>query len=167
MLDIFGRSARRLPGVTQRVRYGVGWRRVGHYHPSGYLYQEGGVVSPDGHCRAFDEKAKGTLSGKRPRHCRAETPEDAMRDGDQIEAVIRGSAINNDGAAKVGYTAPSVEGQAAVIAEAQTIAGVTADSISYVEAHGTATPLGDPIEAAALTQGVSSRSNEATVRSDL
>jgi acyl transferase domain-containing protein len=75
-----------------------------------------------------------------------------VRDGDRVEAVIRGSAINNDGAAKVGYTAPSVEGQASVIAEAQTIAGVTADSISYVEAHGTATPLGDPIEAAALTQ---------------
>src|SRR5215213_6652776 len=78
--------------------------------------------------------------------------EDALRDGDRIEAVIRGSAINNDGAAKIGYTAPSVEGQAAVIAEAQTIAGVTADSISYVEAHGTATPLGDPIEVSALTR---------------
>ena len=78
--------------------------------------------------------------------------EEAVHDGDKIEAVILGSAINNDGAAKVGFTAPSVEGQSAVIAEAQAIAGVTADSISYVEAHGTATPLGDPIEIAALTR---------------
>ena len=119
---------------------------------SGFVYQEGGVVSPDGHCRAFDAQAKGTVSGNGLGIVVLKRLEDALRDGDRIEAVIRGSAINNDGAAKVGYTAPSVEGQAAVIAEAQTIAGVTADSISYVEAHGTATPLGDPIEAAALTK---------------
>jgi phthiocerol/phenolphthiocerol synthesis type-I polyketide synthase E len=119
---------------------------------SGFVYQEGGVVSPDGHCRTFDAQAKGTVSGNGLGIVVLKRFEDALRDGDRIEAVIRGSAINNDGAAKVGYTAPSVEGQAAVIAEAQTIAGVTADSISYVEAHGTATPLGDPIEAAALTR---------------
>ena len=119
---------------------------------TGFVYQEGGVVSPDGHCRAFDAQAKGTVSGNGLGIVVLKRLEDALRDGDRIEAVIRGSAINNDGAAKVGYTAPSVEGQAAVIAEAQTIAGVTADSISYVEAHGTATPLGDPIEAAALTR---------------
>ena len=118
----------------------------------GFVYQEGGVVSPDGHCRTFDAQAKGTVSGNGLGIVVLKRLEDALRDGDRIEAVIRGSAINNDGAAKVGYTAPSVEGQAAVIAEAQTIAGVTADSISYVEAHGTATPLGDPIEAAALTK---------------
>ncbi|HEU5132026.1 MAG TPA: type I polyketide synthase, partial [Pyrinomonadaceae bacterium] len=119
---------------------------------SGFYYQEGGVVSPDGHCRAFDARAKGTVSGNGLGIVVLKRLEDALRDGDRIEAVIRGSAINNDGAAKVGYTAPSVEGQAAVIAEAQTIAGVSADSISYVEAHGTATALGDPIEAAALTR---------------
>src|SRR5215218_7172627 len=119
---------------------------------TGFHYQEGGVVSPDGHCRTFDAQAKGTVSGNGLGIVMLKRLEDALSDGDRIEAVIRGSAINNDGAAKVGYTAPSVEGQAAVIAEAQTIAGVTADSISYVEAHGTATPLGDPIEAAALTQ---------------
>ena len=118
----------------------------------GFMYQEGGVLSPDGHCRTFDAQAKGTVSGNGLGIVVLKRLEDALRDGDRIEAVIRGSAINNDGAAKVGYTAPSVEGQAAVIAEAQTIAGVTADSISYVEAHGTATPLGDPIEATALTQ---------------
>ena len=119
---------------------------------SGFEYQEGGVVSPDGHCRAFDAHAKGTVSGNGLGIVVLKRLEDALGDGDRIEAVIRGSAINNDGAAKVGYTAPSVEGQAAVIAEAQTIAGVTAESITYVEAHGTATPLGDPIEAAALTR---------------
>ena len=119
---------------------------------AGFYYQEGGVVSPDGHCRTFDAQAKGTVSGNGFGIVVLKRLDDALRDGDQIEAVIRGSAINNDGAAKVGYTAPSVEGQSAVIAEAQTIAGVPADSISYVEAHGTATALGDPIEMAALTR---------------
>ena len=119
---------------------------------AGFVYQEDGVASPDGHCRAFDAQAKGMVSGNGLGIVVLKRLEDALRDGDRIEAVIRGSAINNDGAAKIGYTAPSVEGQAAVIAEAQTIAGVTADSISYVEAHGTATPLGDPIEVAALTR---------------
>src|SRR5215217_2357890 len=119
---------------------------------TGFFYQEGGVISPDGHCRTFDAQAKGTVSGNGLGIVVLKRLEDALRDGDRIEAVIRGSAVNNDGAAKVGYTAPSVEGQAAVIAEAQTIAGVTAGSITYVEAHGTATPVGDPIEAAALTR---------------
>lgn len=119
---------------------------------AGFYYQEGGVVSPDGHCRTFDADAKGTVTGNGLGIVVLKRLEDALRDGDQIEAVIRGSAINNDGAAKVGYTAPSVEGQSAVIAEAQTIAGVTPDSISYVEAHGTGTPVGDPIEMKALTR---------------
>jgi acyl transferase domain-containing protein len=119
---------------------------------AGFYYQEGGVVSPDGHCRTFDADAKGTVTGNGLGIVVLKRLEDALRDGDQIEAVIRGSAINNDGAAKVGYTAPSVEGQSAVIAEAQTIAGVTSDSISYVEAHGTGTPVGDPIEMKALTR---------------
>lgn len=118
----------------------------------GTLYQEGGVLSPDGHCRAFDAQAKGTVAGNGVGIVVLKRLEDALRDGDVIEAVIRGSAINNDGSAKMGYTAPSVEGQATVIAEAQAIAGVSAESISYVEAHGTGTPVGDPIEMAALTK---------------
>jgi len=119
---------------------------------AGFFYQEGGVVSPDGHCRTFDAQAQGTVSGNGLGIVVLKRLDDALRDGDQVDAVIRGSAINNDGAAKVGYTAPSVEGQSAVIAEAQSIAGVSADSISYVEAHGTGTPVGDPIEMKALTR---------------
>jgi len=117
---------------------------------AGTLYQEGGVLSPDGHCRAFDAQGNGTVAGNGVGIVVLKRLEDALRDGDVIEAIIRGSAINNDGSAKVGYTAPSVEGQSTVIAEAQAIAGVPADSISYVEAHGTGTPVGDPIEMAAL-----------------
>ncbi len=119
---------------------------------TGFYYREGGVVSPDGHCRTFDAEAKGTVSGNGVGLVVLKRLEEAVQDGDKIEAVILGSAINNDGAAKVGYTAPSVEGQSTVIAEALAIAGVEAGSISYVEAHGTATPLGDPIEIAALTR---------------
>jgi len=119
---------------------------------SGYLYQEGSIMSPDGHCRAFDAKAQGTLDGNGAGVVVLKRLSDAVRDGDKILAVIRGSAINNDGSQKVGFTAPSIQGQSEVIAEAQAMAGVTADTISYVEAHGTGTPLGDPIEVAALTQ---------------
>jgi len=118
----------------------------------GYLYQEGGMVSPDGHCRAFDEDANGTVFGGGAGVVVAKRLEDAVADGDSIYAVIRGFATNNDGSDKVGYTAPSVEGQANVIAMAQALAGVSPDSIGYVEAHGTGTPLGDPIEMAALTK---------------
>lgn len=119
---------------------------------SGYLYQEGMIMSPDGHCRAFDAQAQGTVGGRGAGVVVLKRLEDALADGDVIEAVIKGSAINNDGAMKVGYAAPSVNGQAAVIAEAMAIAEVDPRSISYVEAHGTATPLGDPIEVAALTK---------------
>jgi acyl transferase domain-containing protein/acyl carrier protein len=119
---------------------------------SGYFYQEGGIVSPDGHCRAFDAKAQGTVPGSGVGIVVLKRLEDALADGDCIHAVIKSSAINNDGSVKVGYTAPSVEGQAEVIAEALALAGVEADSISYVEAHGTGTALGDPIELAALTR---------------
>ncbi len=118
----------------------------------GYLYQEGGMVSPDGHCRAFDESANGTVFGAGAGVVVLKRLEDAVADGDSIYAVIRGFATNNDGSDKVGYTAPSVEGQANVIAMAQALAGVSPDSIGYVEAHGTGTPLGDPIEMAALTK---------------
>jgi 3-oxoacyl-(acyl-carrier-protein) synthase/acyl carrier protein len=119
---------------------------------AGYLFQEGGIKSPDGHCRAFDERAAGTVGGSGVGLVLLKPLAAALADGDAIYAVIKGSAINNDGALKVGYTAPSVTGQAIVIAEAQAMAGVSPDTISYVEAHGTGTFLGDPIEMAALTQ---------------
>lgn len=118
----------------------------------GYLYQEESIASPDGHCRAFDADANGTVDGNGVGIVALKRLADAIADRDTIYAVIRGSAINNDGAAKVGYTAPSVEGQAKVITEAMAMADVEPDTISYVETHGTGTTLGDPIEIAALTQ---------------
>lgn len=121
----------------------------------GYLYQEGMILSPDGHCRTFDAKAQGTIAGSGAGIVVLKRLKDAIADRDHIHAIIKGSAINNDGAMKVGFTAPSVSGQAAVIGEAQAIAGVDAETISYIEAHGTATPIGDPIEIAALTQAFS------------
>ncbi len=119
---------------------------------SGYRYTEGGIYSPDGHCRAFDRDAGGTVTGSGAGVVVLKRLADALADGDEVLAVIRGSAINNDGAAKVGFTAPSVEGQVAVISEALSAAGVPAETIGYVEAHGTGTALGDPIEVAALTR---------------
>ena len=118
----------------------------------GSYYQDGGMVSPDGHCRTFSADAQGTVFGSGVAVVLLKRLEDAVRDGDQIYAVIRGFAANNDGSAKVGYTAPSVEGQARVIALAHEAAGVNPETIGYVEAHGTGTPLGDPIELSALTQ---------------
>jgi acyl transferase domain-containing protein/thioesterase domain-containing protein len=119
---------------------------------AGYVYQEGGIMAPDGHCRAFDAQAAGTVGGSGVGLVVLKRLADARADRDTIHAVIRGSAINNDGAAKVGYTAPSVDGQAEVIAEALALADIPADKVGYVEAHGTGTVLGDPIEVAALTQ---------------
>jgi acyl transferase domain-containing protein len=119
---------------------------------SAHLYEEGGINSPDGHCRSYDAQAKGTTGGNGGGVIVLKRLVDALADGDMIHAVIKGSAINNDGAAKVGFTAPSVDGQAEVIADALAVAGVEAETISYVEGHGTATTLGDPIEIAALTQ---------------
>ncbi|WP_138506148.1 type I polyketide synthase [Nostoc sp. PA-18-2419] len=118
----------------------------------GYLHQEGMILSPDGHCRSFDAKAQGTVAGSGAGIVVLKRLKDAIADRDHIHAIIKGSATNNDGAIKVGYTAPSISGQAAVISEAQTLAGIDAETISYIEAHGTATPLGDPVEVAALTQ---------------
>jgi iturin family lipopeptide synthetase A len=118
----------------------------------GYRYQEGAMGSADGHCRTFDAGAQGTVFGDGCGIVVLKRLADAIADGDSIRAVIKGAAINNDGSGKVSYTAPSVEGQAEVIAAAQALAGVEPESISYIEAHGTATPLGDPIEVAALTQ---------------
>jgi polyketide synthase PksJ len=118
----------------------------------GYYYEEGGIMSPDGHCRAFDEKARGTVGGNGVGIVVLKRLEEAVREGDRIYAVIRGTAINNDGAGKVGFTAPSVEGQAGVIRASQRMAGVEARTIGYVEAHGTGTELGDPIEMAGLRE---------------
>jgi len=121
-------------------------------HGRGYVYEEGEILSPDGHCRPFDAASKGTVFGSGAGIVVLRRLEDALAAGDHIEAIIRGSAVNNDGAGKVGYLAPSVDGQAAVVAEALAIADVEADSITYIETHGTGTPVGDPIEVAALTE---------------
>lgn len=122
---------------------------------SGYLYSDGDIVSPDGHCRAFDIDAQGTVSGNGAGVVVLKLLTEAIRDGDTIHAVIRGSAVNNDGSAKIGYTAPSIDGQSQVIVEAQSVAGVDPTTITYIEAHGTGTRLGDPIEVAALTKAFS------------
>src|SRR6266404_653735 len=123
----------------------------------GSEYQEGGMTSPDGHCRTFDAAANGPVFGSGVGVVLLKRMEDALRDGDHIYAMIRGCALNNDGSSKVGYTATSVEGQSRVIAMAQEAAGVSPDTIGYIEAHGTGTPLGDPIELAALTQAFSAK----------
>lgn len=134
---------------------------------SGYLYQEGGINPPDGHCRAFDALAKGTPSGSGVALVVLKRLADAHEDGDYIHAILKGSAVNNDGSVKVGFTAPSVEGQSKVIAEALAVARVDAQTVSYVEAHGTGTPLGDPIEIAALMKifGATQRKNFCAVGS--
>ncbi|MEV5880465.1 amino acid adenylation domain-containing protein [Streptomyces sp. NPDC052101] len=118
----------------------------------GFVHQEGLVVSPDGRCRAFDEKGAGTVFGSGVGMLVLRRLSDALEAGDTVYAVLRGSAVNNDGADKAGFTAPSVAGQAYVIAEAQAVAGVDPSSVGFVEAHGTATALGDPIEVQALQQ---------------
>ncbi|HEX3126202.1 MAG TPA: amino acid adenylation domain-containing protein, partial [Thermoanaerobaculia bacterium] len=118
----------------------------------GYRHVENSITSPDGHCRAFDAAALGTVPGGGAGAVVLKRLEDALADGDTVRAVILGSAVNNDGALKVGYSAPSVEGQARVIAEALATASVHPEEIAYVEAHGTATPLGDTVEIAALTR---------------
>jgi len=120
--------------------------------PTGYLFEEGMILSPDGHCRAFDADAAGTVPGSGSGVVVLKRLEDAVADGDSIRAVILASAINNDGSTKMGFTAPGVEGQAAVIQEALAVSGASPDSIGYVEAHGTGTAVGDPIEIAALNK---------------
>ncbi len=119
---------------------------------SGYRAREGGILSKDGHCRAFDSQSTGTVPGSGIGLVVLKRLDDAIVDGDTISAVILGSAINNDGALKASFTAPQVDSQAAVIADAQAAAGIDAGSIGYVETHGTGTALGDPIEIAALSQ---------------
>ncbi|MFF0155964.1 SDR family oxidoreductase [Streptomyces sp. NPDC005263] len=118
----------------------------------GYVFSEGMILSPDGRCRPFDADGAGTTFGDGVGLVALKRLAEAIEDGDQILAVVKGSAINNDGSDKIGYTAPSIGGQRAVITEAQAVAEVDADTITYVEAHGTATVLGDPIEFAALSE---------------
>ncbi|MUL37908.1 type I polyketide synthase [Gloeocapsopsis dulcis] len=133
---------------------------VGALQKTGYQYQQGGIQSPDGHCRAFDVQAKGTNGGNGLGVVVLKRLEDAIADGDLIYAVIKGSAVNNDGSLKVGYTAPSVDGQREVILEALALAGVEPETVTYVEAHGTGTILGDPIEIKALTQAFRTSTNK-------
>lgn len=121
-------------------------------HRRGYLREEGGILSPDGHCRPFDRASQGTVFGSGVGIVVLQRLRDAIECGSHIYAVVKGTAVNNDGSGKVGYLAPSVDGQAHVILEALTMAGATPDTIGYVEAHGTGTPVGDPIEVSALTQ---------------
>ena len=137
-------------GVTIRVP-----ERTGHYH------QEGMINSPDGHCRPFDKSAAGTVAGNGVGVVVLKRLEDALADRDYIHAVIKGTAVNNDGNDKVGYAAPSTSGQAKVIELAQTMAGVSPATIGYIEAHGSGTRMGDPIEIEALRR-VFRKSTDAT-----
>lgn len=116
----------------------------------GYMYQEGMILSPDGHCRPFDANAQGTVLSDGVGFVVLKRLQDAIADGDRIHAVIKGSAINNDGNDKIGYTAPSASGQREALTAALTLAGIAPESVGYIEAHGTGTSLGDPIELQAL-----------------
>jgi acyl transferase domain-containing protein/acyl carrier protein len=126
----------------------------------GYLYEEGGILSPDGVCRTFDAAANGSVMGNGVGIVTLKRLDEALEDGDQIYAVIRGSAVNNDGILRVGYTAPGLDGQSGVIAEALSHADVPAETISYLEAHGTATPLGDAVELAATIRAFSLKTDK-------
>jgi amino acid adenylation domain-containing protein/non-ribosomal peptide synthase protein (TIGR01720 family) len=121
-------------------------------HRAGYLFQEGSIASPDGHCRAFDARAQGSVEGSGVGAVLLKRLADAVAAGDVIHAVVRGTAVNNDGASKAGFTAPSVETQALVVEAAMAVAQVAPESIGYLEAHGSGTPLGDPIEVESLTR---------------
>jgi acyl transferase domain-containing protein len=119
---------------------------------TGYVYFKEGINSPDGHCRAFDANAQGTLIGNGAGIVVLKRLEDALNDRDSIHAIILGSAVNNDGNRKLGYTTPSIEGQSEVITEAIALSGINPETISYVETHGTGTIIGDPVEVKALTR---------------
>ena len=129
-------------------------------HNQGYLYRHGEILAPDGVCRPFDASASGTLFGSGVAMVVLKPLEEAQADGDYVFAVIKASAVNNDGARKAGYMAPSVEGQIAAVEEALEIADISPRSIGYVEAHGTGTPLGDPIEMAALNEVYKTAGND-------
>ncbi|MAC26252.1 MAG: polyketide synthase [Sandaracinus sp.] len=129
-------------------------------HRHGYLYKEGEVLSPDGHCHAFDHRGQGTVFGSGAGVVVLRRLEDAIADGDHIYAVLKSTAINNDGASKAGYLAPSVQGQASCVVEAHALADLDADRVGYVECHGTGTYLGDPIEVSALTEAFRQTTDE-------
>lgn len=118
----------------------------------GYLFQEGMIYSPDGHIRTFDADSKGIVTGAGVGVVVVKRLADALADGDTVQAIVKATALNNDGSTKIGYTAPSIGGQAKVMAEAMDLAGVSSDSVTYIETHGTGTELGDPVEIAAMTQ---------------
>ncbi|MBV9773028.1 MAG: amino acid adenylation domain-containing protein, partial [Gemmatimonadetes bacterium] len=128
---------------------------------TGYVWQEGSPLSATGHCRSYDADARGAVPGSGVGIVVLRRLEDALADGDTVHAVIRGSTVNNDGSAKIGYTAPRKDGQAKAILEAIAVAGVEPESITYIEGHGSATELGDPIEVEALTQAMRSESGRA------
>ncbi|MEA5465540.1 non-ribosomal peptide synthetase/type I polyketide synthase [Leptothoe sp. PORK10 BA2] len=128
----------------------AGAAAISKFRKEGYLYKEGMILSPDGHCRAFDADAQGTVLGDGVGTVVLKRLDDAVKDGDHIYAVIKGAALNNDGSQKIGFTAPSVEGQAAVIAEALAMGDIDPTTVTYIETHGTGTTLGDPIEMTAL-----------------
>ena len=125
---------------------------IGNKGKEGYRYQPGMIYSKDGHCRAFDAEASGTIGGEGAGVVVLKRLKDAIADGDHIYAVIKGSGVNNDGNDKVSFNAPGVDGQSQAIRKALKMSGVDPKSISYVEAHGTGTDLGDPIEVQALTK---------------
>ncbi|MDI5895995.1 type I polyketide synthase [Flavobacterium algoritolerans] len=137
---IFGETRMALAGASSLVTASE----------KGYIYEEGSIVSKDGHCRAFDKDSTGTVNGEGTGVVVLKRLKDAIEDKDNIYAIIKGSAVNNDGNKKVGFTAPSIEGQVACIKMAQKFSKVEPDSISYVETHGTGTKLGDSIEIEAL-----------------
>lgn len=139
-----------IDGEAEMALAGASVVRVPHI--AGYLAEPGGIASPDGHCRAFDMKGAGTLFGSGVAAVLLKPLAAASRDGDRVYAVVKGSAVTNDGAVKVNYTASTASGQARAISAALTLAGVAPDTIGFVECHGTATALGDPVEIQALTR---------------
>ncbi len=130
----------------------AGGVKLNNFSKQGYIYEEGMILSKDGKCRPFDKDSSGTILGEGCGVIILKRLQDAIRDNDKIHAVIKGSAVNNDGSTKVGYTAPSVKGQVKVIKKALSVAAINPNSINYIEAHGTATQLGDPIEIEALNE---------------
>src|SRR5215203_735358 len=127
---------------------------------AGYVYREGDILSPDGRVRSFDAAAQGTIFGSGLGVVVLRRLEDALADGDRIRAILRGTAVNNDGSVKVGFTAPGADGQERVVRAAHAVAGVDPETISYVEAHGTGTQVGDPIEVTALTRAFRARTDK-------
>ncbi|MBI5512628.1 MAG: amino acid adenylation domain-containing protein [Deltaproteobacteria bacterium] len=150
--------------ASGRAELGLaGGANIGFPRGAGYLYQEGNILSPDGHCRAFDARGGGTVGGDGVVVVVLKRLDRALADGNFIHAVLLGSHVNNDGALKAGYTAPGVDGQTAVLREAYARAGVPLGSVGYIEAHGTGTALGDPLEVLALTRALEARGTPGSI----